>query len=254
MSVPTVSSFIPTVSSLRADAHLAAQADLLVAGVEGSVPGNAPLINTIKRGLVRAGGDLSPSKKVLWPQDFILGSGKQIKLYYNDLSIYEWVSGYIATVQYEPNPSIAQFMMDHLRNLMDDAVYHGWEPVKAAHAVILTSMESGSLSWSDELRMAEKRRSAITRASQVKETPPPPRSQFQQRFTARQGYIGNGNNSRSSSAPGKKVIKTCMYFNNNVCARKGDHDEGTVFYRHVCSHCMSVEHTVKECPFLCNTI
>jgi hypothetical protein len=72
-------------------------------------------------------------------------SGKQIKLYHNDFSIYKWVSGYIATAQYEPNKSIAQFMMDHLCNLIDDAVYHLWEPVKAAHAVILTIMESAAL-------------------------------------------------------------------------------------------------------------
>jgi hypothetical protein len=87
------------VSSLRADAHLAAQADQLVSDVAGNVPGNAPFINTVKRGLVRAGGDLAPSNKLLWPQDFILGTGKSIKLYYNDLSIYEWVSGYTAITE-----------------------------------------------------------------------------------------------------------------------------------------------------------
>jgi hypothetical protein len=242
------------VSSLRADAHLAAKADQLVSDVAGNVPGNAPFINTVKRGLVRAGGDLAPSNKILWPQDFILGTGKTIKLFYNDLSIYEWVSGYIASVQYEPNQTTAQFMMAHLRNLMDDAEYHGWEPVKASHDVILTSMESGAFTWADELQMSEKRRSAIARASKVKDTPvPPSRPQFRQQFNCSQGVNG-GNFSRSASVLGKKVIKTCMYFNNNVCSKRGDHDEGTVFYRHVCSHCMASEHTVKECPFLWNTL
>jgi hypothetical protein len=94
---------------------------------------------------VRAGCDLAPSNKILWPQDFILGTGKTIKLFYNDLSIYEWVNGYIASVQYEPNQTSAQFVMAHLHNLMHEAKYQGWEPVKAAHAVILTSMESVDL-------------------------------------------------------------------------------------------------------------
>jgi hypothetical protein len=66
---------------------------------------------------------------------------------------------------------MAQFMMAHLPNLMDGAEYHGWEPVKATHAIILTSMESGALKWADELQMSEKERPAITRASKVKDTP-----------------------------------------------------------------------------------
>jgi hypothetical protein len=40
-----------------------------------------------------------------------------------------------------------------------------------------------------------------------------------------------------------------VYFNNGACNKHGDHDEGYVFYRHICSHCMSTEHVVRDCSF-----
>jgi hypothetical protein len=158
--------FIPTVAALRADPQLAAQADQLVSDLSANIAGNAPLPSTVKRGLVHSGGDLAPQVKTPWPQDYVLGSGKKLKLFYEDLSIFEWISGYISIVQNTPDITTAHLMMSHLRNLMEDAVFHGWEPVKQAHSVILSSLESGAFTWADELRMAEKRRSAIARASQ----------------------------------------------------------------------------------------
>jgi hypothetical protein len=50
----------PTLSSLRADAQLAAQAEQLVVDASNSVSGIRPSSNTLKRGLIRSGGDLSP--------------------------------------------------------------------------------------------------------------------------------------------------------------------------------------------------
>jgi hypothetical protein len=48
MAVSADTGFIPKVPSLRADAHLAAQAEQQVSDVARNVAGNAPLINTIK--------------------------------------------------------------------------------------------------------------------------------------------------------------------------------------------------------------
>jgi hypothetical protein len=76
-------------------------------------------------------------------------------------------------VQNTTDPVIAGYMLSHLRNLMEDAVSHGWEAVKAAHLVILTSLEAGTFNWADEYRMSDKRRSAITRASKEASVAPP---------------------------------------------------------------------------------
>jgi hypothetical protein len=157
----------------------------------------------MKRGIVRCGGDLAPKVKVPWPQDYVLGSGRKLKIYYEDLSVFEWVSGYIATIQNEPNVKIAHFMMNHMRNLMEDAVFHGWEPVKQAHSDILSALESGEFSWCDELDMAERRRSAINPATKVKENNVfgngNIRQGAQSRGQVRQAFNNNGNSGASNS-------------------------------------------------------
>jgi hypothetical protein len=135
---------------------------------------------------------------------------------------------------------------------MEDAVFHGWEPVKQAHSVILSSLESRAFTW-DELKMAKKRRSAITRTSQQVNIGQSSGSSFVQnsKVTGQGRWQGKpSNNSGPWASNGKKIIKSCLYFNNNICAKKDDHDEGNIFFKHNCSHCMATDHTVKECSFL----
>jgi hypothetical protein len=52
---------------------------------------------------------------------------------------------------------------------MEDAVYHGWEPVKQAHSDILSCIEMGKFTWFDDLKLAERRRSVLTRALKLKD-------------------------------------------------------------------------------------
>jgi hypothetical protein len=231
-----------------------AQAEQLVADVETNITGNCVSSNTnVKRGLVRAGGDLAPKVKTAWPQDYILGSGTNFKVYYQDLSIFEWVNSYIAIVQNECNPQIARLMMSHLRTLMEDVVYHGWEAVKRAHMTILTCLESGEFTWFDELQMAEERRSALNRVATVKDNFT--NSGYSRNMGQGQGRgQGKSFSNRAGGVMGKKLVKPCVYFNNNSCSKRGDHEETNVFYKHVCSHCFAADHSVKECSFLTNTM
>jgi hypothetical protein len=236
--------FIPSVASLRGDPVLAAQADQLVEDLGAHTSGNGPSLSNVKRGLVRSGGDLAPLVKTPWPQDHIVGSGSKNKVYYEDLSIFEWSNGYMAIIQNETNPKIARLMMAHFRTLMEDAVSHGWEAVKYAHKDILMRLEMGEFTWYDELTMAEKRRSALTRASK-------PKDSVSANYSNRGFSQGRGNGKQYGARSGnKKLVKSCVYYNNNVCSKKGDHEEANVFYRHNCSHCMAVDHTIKECGFL----
>jgi hypothetical protein len=241
---------IPSLASLRADAGLVNQAEQLVSSIGESVTGNC-FLNSSKRGSVRCGGDLRPSVRVPWPQDYILGSGSRSKVYYEDLSIYEWVNGYIAIVQLQ-DPVIAIHMLVHLRNLMEDAVFHCWDTIKQAHSTILSCLETGEITWTDEFAMADKRRSAITRASRPAQSQNfNTRSrQFQQGNHQNRQQFNSGSVSNKAGGVIKKLFKPCVYYNNGVCSKKSDHDEGNVFYRHICSHCMASDHVVKQCNFL----
>jgi hypothetical protein len=161
----------------------------------------------------------------------------------------------MAIIQIQTDPNTSRLMMAHLRNLMEDAVFHGWEPVKQAHSIILSALESGAFTWADELQMAEKRRSAIARASQAcardSLVSPANSKPFSQGRQA--GRVGGNTGFRQNSAVQRKIVKTCLYFNNNVCVKKSDHEEGNIFYRHICSQCFANDHNVKDCPLLMNT-
>jgi hypothetical protein len=65
--------FAPTIANLRVDVNLAAQAEQLVADLSSNISGTPkPLLNNVKRGLARSGGDLAPSVITPWPQDYVL--------------------------------------------------------------------------------------------------------------------------------------------------------------------------------------
>jgi hypothetical protein len=98
--------------------------------------------------------------------------------------------------------------------------------------------------------MAEKRRSALNRASQVRENASVSKSNGQGRF---QGKAQFNPNTGTKNVVGKRLIKPCAYYNNNVCSKKNDHEEGNILYRHICTGCYASDHIVKECPFLRNT-
>jgi hypothetical protein len=59
-------------------------------------------------------------------------------------------------------------MIMHLRDLMEDTVYHGWEPVKQAHSDILSCIEMGEFTWFEELKLEERRRSELMHALKLK--------------------------------------------------------------------------------------
>jgi hypothetical protein len=136
---------------------------------------------------------------------------------------------------------------------MEDAVFHGWDTIKQAHSVILSYLETGEITWSDEYALADKRRSAITRASRPAQSQAFgfQSKQFQQsngNWQNRQQFNSGGFTSKSVS---KKLVKPCLYHNNSVCSKKADHEEGgNMFYRHICTQRMAPDHTVKQCPFL----
>jgi hypothetical protein len=136
----------------------------------------------------------------------------------------------MAVIQNECNPQIVRRMIAHLRDLMEDAVYHGWEPVKQAHSDILSCIEMGEFTWFDDLKLVERRRSALNRALKLKDgnhNVLGAKSTFQGQSWG-QGRQFNSN-FKVSGGMGKKLVKPCVYFNNGSCVKKGDHDEVNVF-------------------------
>jgi hypothetical protein len=65
---------MPTLADLKADRVIVSQAEQLLEDVNFSTAGN-DVIKGYKHSLFRSSGDNPPSRKVPWPQDFVLGGG-----------------------------------------------------------------------------------------------------------------------------------------------------------------------------------
>jgi hypothetical protein len=81
---------------------------------------------------------------------------------YKDLNLYQWLEGYAFIVERETNTNLSRPMLSHFRALMRGAQGHGWEAPRAAHGTVLDATEQGEFDWTDEVKVAECRRSIIT--------------------------------------------------------------------------------------------
>jgi hypothetical protein len=83
-----------------------------------------------KYGWARCGGELAPRVPTPWPQDYIISQGKSTKVYYDDLSLFEWTQGVLSIIEAEDNLATMRYMMAHNRSLFRDAETHGFEAIK----------------------------------------------------------------------------------------------------------------------------
>ena len=78
-------------------------------------------------------GEITVKKSMDWPQHFILTGTRKTRPTYDDLTITQWVSGFIRCIQEEKSKSTKASMLDYLGNLMEDASDFSWDSTKACH-------------------------------------------------------------------------------------------------------------------------
>ena len=65
-------------------------------------------------------GDIFVKKSGVWPQNFILTGSQKTRPSYDDLSITQWVSGFVRCIQEEKSEQSRSAMLNYLANLMED--------------------------------------------------------------------------------------------------------------------------------------
>ena len=93
-------------------------------------------------------GEVTVKKLIDWPQNFILTGAHKTRPKYDDITITQWVSGFVRCIQDEKSASNRDLMLDYPGNLMEDASDFSWDSAKATHAILLTNMESDRVKWS----------------------------------------------------------------------------------------------------------
>lgn len=92
-------------------------------------------------------GDLRAPQRTLFPQQWphILAPGEP-KLY-NELTIAEFTSGYLAIVEQTRDSSKKSLLLSHLADLMGLACSYQWSAVRAFHYKVLRALEMGLVKW-----------------------------------------------------------------------------------------------------------
>ena len=168
--------------------------------------------------------NVSVKCKIPWPQNQVLSGSTRSRPSYDNLTVFQWVTGFARIAQEESNIEIKNQMLEYLAEIMEDAQDFSWASAKACHAVVLCRMEDGKLSWDDTQNLDRIRRAHA------------------------QKVIGNSNHGATGGKFGtaKDTGLICKFFQIGSCNHNRDHISGGRKYRHVCSNCHG-SHPAKDC-------
>ena len=174
-------------------------------------------------------GDITVKRIVDWPQNFILTGSRKTRPSYDDLTISQWVSGFVRCVQEEKSGAARDSMLDYLGNLMEDASDFSWESAKAAHAIVLTNMEADRLRWTETEKLDRIRR-----------------AHAQRHTSSTHSNASKSLYTKKVKTSGSKNGVNCKFFQEGTCKFSTHHRSAGTFYRHVCEHCDGL-HTSRSC-------
>ena len=113
-------------------------------------------------------------------------------------------------------------MVQYGADLLQNALDLGWQTAKGSYKVLLTQIESTSLTWEN-----------INEIQAL-------RHQFAQRSIMKQpSHVAHVAPSAPLHNYGPRNVRRvlCNRFQNNTCAHETDHSADGVRYRHICAYC-----------------
>jgi hypothetical protein len=164
------------------------------------------------------------------------------------------VQGAISIIEREDDLLIVCAMLAQLRATMHDAQFHGYESARYAYGTILSLLEDGTVTWTDSQRIADERRFAlIARGPPLHEQPTTSQRSREVPGTNARGGGGVGRSAQRSGNIPNFAPRACVYYNQGVCAHRGDHQTGGFLWKHVCRKCFGSDHIEGQCPLLSTT-
>ena len=211
---------LPSLTTLRQSRAIQQQVDTRIRELQGLDKG--------KFKSQRGGSEtIWVKKEVPWPQNHVLGGSSKNRMNYDNLTMSQWVSGFVTIIRDESDLSVKNKMLEYLADIMEDSHDFGWASAKGSHAVLLCKMEEGRITWDETNKIDRVRRAYAHRST-----------------SQPQGAHNKKVASKDNSTP-------CRYYQKNSCSHKGDHETGGRLYLHVCSQCYSqgkkLAHSYKDC-------
>ena len=171
-SSPNRREAIPTIQQIRESAAVQEKVQdrlkqleaLAVSRFESSGTENIHVNNLFKQtksGRERTGNEGVKRNYVPWPQEFCYIGLERKRVRYDDLTQSQWVAGLTKILGNEKDPSVCSNMSEYLGNLFQDVVDMGFTAAKGCHAVILSQMEEGNLTWAELPKIDSIRRNYV---------------------------------------------------------------------------------------------
>ena len=164
---PLQDSIIPSLQALKntTEAHQRVQQryDELERAVNHIPQGNLDfLIETIQNKVKK-----QEKLKIKWPQDLAFVGSLRKRPTYDQLTMGQWMLGFMRIRQEEQDPIIRDNMCDYLTELLQDSCDFSWESAKGAHSVLMHRMADGVVNWDhiDEIHKIRRRYAQTTSAS-----------------------------------------------------------------------------------------
>jgi len=182
-------------------------------------------------GRVRTADIAQPKVHQLWPHEQGLYNKQGRAQAYDDLTLAQFVQGYLATVKKAPSGE-RQPRLDHLQALMADTSRFTWPQVRDFHAVFLQQVEQGNMSWTGrkgDVRDLKMDHLYLQTSSESSHSPKPDTSAPTRTAPAR---------GQSTAAPKVQATTTCCAAYNTAegCSTGSSHRGA----RHSCAHCFQV--------------
>ena len=176
-------------------------------------------------------GNITVKRVVDWPQNFILTGSRKVRPSYDNLTMSQWVFGFVGCILEEYSEAAKSSMLDYLGNLMEDASAFSWESAKASHAIVLTNIVTDYLQWMETDKLDR-----IRRAHAQRHSAPGPSN------------LSKSTHNKKVKNLGSKTGFICHFFQEGTCKFSAHHRTAGQLYRHVCEHCDSphISHTCTQ--------
>ena len=216
---------IPQLSHIRSSKEVQRQIDRSIAKLSRKQLEGNDISQKLKS---KRGGpvEVAVQKKVAWPHEHILGGQTRQRVTYDQLTMPQFVQGFVKNILDEKNLDNREFMLRYLGDIMEDTSDFAWVSAKASHAVLLCEMERRQVVWSDTAMIDRIRRAHAQK------------HQNRQNWGFRQQ---------------EKRPWFCKNFQTGSCSFNKDHEVGGKLHRHICAHCLSqgkhLNHSERDCHF-----
>ena len=153
-------------------------------------------------------------REVDWPHFYVYRGHSRKPATYENLSIAEFVFGYVSIVLDGQESAATQAtMLSHLRELMHDAMDFPWHNVRNFHGVVLNQMELARISWQDGQTIENLRRTYSRRSDGVHE---------------------------QTSPSGQQTPLCCFRYQRGDCPHPHDHRTSRGLLKHMCAFCLNI--------------